>query len=191
MLGHRHGEAVLAQERAHGRGIVPIEGGGPGGASRAAATASRLVRHASAIAPSGIQALIASRPFGAATLAISAAAASASGAKITPNTETSASAAPSARGIEAASPSANSIERRSARARAAATSSSRGAGSTPVTRAPRAAAISAALPVPQPRSTSVSPSAGAAASTTAVGGRKQLRRDLLVVAGSPVHRASS
>jgi hypothetical protein len=43
----------------------------------------------------------------------------------------------------------------------------RDAGSTPATLAPRAAASSAALPVPQPTSTTCSPAAGAAPSTTA------------------------
>jgi hypothetical protein len=124
------------------------------------------MRTTSLTAPPGNHALRTMRPCGAVTLAISAAAATGSGAKITPNTDTRMSTEPASMGIAPASPSAKVMSTPWATARAAATSRRRAAGSTPVTVAPRAAANSAALPVPHPRSSTRSEGCGAARSTT-------------------------
>ena len=141
-------------------------GGGPVGAPTAFLIASPATVTASWMAPAGIHALRTIRPADAVTRAISAAAARASEAKITPNVDSTTSASPSPTGSAAASPSTKVASRPRAAALTRATSSSRGAGSTPITLAPRSAASSAALPVPQPTSTTRSPTADAARSTT-------------------------
>jgi hypothetical protein len=146
------------------------------------------MRTASWIAPSGTHALSTIRPPRVVTLAISAAAAAGSGAKITPNTDSTTSAARSSTGSDSASPSANVTLSPRAAASSRATSSSRVAGSTPIARAPRAAASSAAFPVPHPTSTTLSPGVGAARSTTTRAAGK-LRRGLLVVPETPIQRA--
>jgi len=69
--------------------------------------ASRAIPAAWGIAPPGIQALSTTRPEGEMTRAISATAAVGSGAKMTPNTETTRSALPSSSGSSAAFPTAN------------------------------------------------------------------------------------
>ena len=110
--------------------------------------------------------MIATRPPGRTTRAISAAACSAGRAKITPKTDTAASKAASSKGSFAASPWTNSPPGTRSRA----TSSSRGEPSSPVTLAPARSATSAALPVPHAtsstRSPPVSPSAATATSET-------------------------
>src|SRR3954469_10441196 len=78
-----------------------VNGGGPGGCSRISAMVLRVRRTASEIGPPGTQAANTTRAVGLVTLAISAAAADGSSAKITPKTETTTSALAPEIGIEA------------------------------------------------------------------------------------------
>jgi hypothetical protein len=82
---------------------------------------------------------------------------SGSGAKMMEKTASATSWLAVGTGSAPPSPSSHWAGRASRSAWARATSSSRAAGSTPVTRQPRRAAASAALPVPQPTSITWSP----------------------------------
>ncbi len=116
--------------------------------------------------PPGHQAANSARPRGRRTRNDSAIARRASGAKMTPNTETARSNVASANGRASASPTVKVAVTPASAARPRATSISRGATSTPLTTAPPRAASSAALPVPQAMSNSVSFAAGAASPIT-------------------------
>jgi hypothetical protein len=106
-----HAEPVRRQETRQRVPVVPGKGAGAGGASSAAIAVSRAMRTTSPTAPPGSHALRTMRPCGAVTLAISAAAATGSGAKTTPNTESKTSTERPSTGIAPASPSAKVISR--------------------------------------------------------------------------------
>ena len=188
-VGDGHAEPVRFEQLAQPRASCHSKGGGPafGCTPFACATTSLPMREASAIAPCGRHADNTIRLRGAATLAISRAAATASGAKITAKTERITSAAASGSGIAAAAPSTKVTSRPRSAARAAATSRSRGAGSIPVTCAPAAAASNVALPSPHPRSTTRLARLERGRAHDDLGRRQDLRADVLVAADAPIH----
>ena len=98
LFSHRDVKAVRREQLGERVAVVPSKWRRP--RRRTDRVADCLLRGVTAswIAPSGTHALRTMRPAGAVTRAISAAAAGASGAKITPNTDSTTSASPSPRG---------------------------------------------------------------------------------------------
>src|SRR5439155_13180173 len=101
------------------------------------------------IAPSGVHAVMPSRPPGRSTRASSWAVTSWRGANMQPKVESTTSKLSSSNGSSSASPCTHSISTPASAASARAASKSSGVRSTPTTVAPACAALKAALPVPQ------------------------------------------
>jgi hypothetical protein len=182
---------VAANARAEPRGelsdgslVVPWDRGiSLPSAAPIAATSTSVI---SSTPPPGSQTEMRIRPVGLTTRIASDTLRSASAAKITPNTDRTASNSPSRNGSACAPPTTNDPSSPSAASRSRAISSSREAGSSPVTTAPPRAASSAAI-------------AGSAAEVEdaftwlqvgqrddVLGGRLDVGREALVAPGAPI-----